>query len=223
MKHIIYAVEDEESIRDLYTYALTEHEVHAYETADDMYADLAQTKPDLFILDIMLPQISGSEILEHLKGDKRTKNIPVIMVSAKDDEITKVRLLNAGADDYMSKPFGVLELNARIKANLRKNPIKIDTLGDVTVNETEHSITIAGVKVAVTLKEYKIIKLFINNLNKTLTREQLLNDVWGMDYIGETRTIDMHIKMVRDKLAPSSLQIETVRGVGYILKLKETE
>ncbi|MFI3229120.1 MAG: response regulator transcription factor [Bacillota bacterium] len=221
MKHIIYAVEDEESIRDLYTYALTEHEVHAYETANDMYTDLKRTLPDLFLLDIMLPDISGHDILAHLRADKRTKDIPVIMVSAKDDEITKVRLLNAGADDYISKPFGVLELNARIKANLRKNPVKSNTLGDVIVNETEHSITIAGAKIAVTLKEYKIIQLLINNLNKTLTRENLLNDVWGMDYVGETRTIDMHIKMVRDKLAPSMLQIDTVRGVGYILKLKE--
>ncbi|MEG2014407.1 MAG: response regulator transcription factor [Clostridia bacterium] len=221
MKKVIFAVEDEESIRELYKYALTDFKVYAFETGKEMYEQLSSILPDLFILDIMLPDTSGSEIVDYLRQDVRYRNIPIIMCSAKGDEISKVKLLNLGADDYLSKPFGIMELIARINVQIRKSPRNSMSLSNVEINENEHNFIVNGERIAVTLKEYELLKYLMANANKTARREDLLKEVWGIDFEGETRTLDMHIKMLRDKLKESNLEIETLWGVGYMLRVKD--
>ena len=224
MRPLIYVVEDEKSIQELYTCSLdsAQMDVKCYFSDDEMRKDLIHKKPNLFILDIMLDGKDGYQILESLKNDPRYAAIPVIMVSAKNEEVNKVKGLNLGADDYMSKPFGIMELIARINANLRKsirNPNDIQ-YNEVVVKESEHAIYIGDVSIELTLKEYNLLKLLVENAGQVISREDILNIIWGTDFGGETRTLDMHIKEIRKKLASAESQskIETIRGVGYILK-----
>jgi len=220
MKSIIYIVEDDENIKELYECALKNiFDVTVFENAEQMIEALKLNKPDLFILDIMLAGMSGSGILNFIKNESKYKDIPVIMVSAKSDEMSKVKHLNMGADDYITKPFGILELNARINANLRKT-INNYKFNDVELNENNYSVTINGVNHKMTVKEFELIKYLMDNSRKVCKRDDILNVVWGIEFNCESRTLDMHIKSIRNILKDSSLEIETIRGVGYILKEK---
>lgn len=222
-KKLIYAVDDEQSIREVYNYALTGagFNVECFSCGTELFEALGKTLPSLIILDIMLEGMDGYAILEKLRADGKTENIPVIMVSAKTEEIDKVRGLNLGADDYLSKPFGVLELVARINAKLRKANTSIANpvikYKDITVDDEKHTVTVGGESPKLTLKQYELLKLFVTNAEKVMQRDKLLDDVWGVDY-GETRTLDIHIGDLRKVLSSSAAEIETVRGVGYILK-----
>ncbi|MDP4120876.1 MAG: response regulator transcription factor [Bacillota bacterium] len=221
---MIFAVEDEASIRELYTYTLeNDFDVQCFENAQGLYSALKSHNPDLVLLDIMLSGEDGFSILKKLKSDDRLCSIPVIMVSAKGEEISKVKGLNLGADDYIAKPFGVLELVARVKANLRKTKKeekKDLVFKDIIIDDDKHSITVNNKTIQTTLKEYKLLKLLCQSAEKVVDRENLFSTVWGCDYIGETRTLDIHIKELRKKIseAESICEISTVRGVGYMIK-----
>lgn len=219
---LIYAVDDEENIRELYGVALENagFDCVCFSCGDDLFAALPARKPDLILLDIMLDGLDGYSILQKLKEDEKACAVPVIMVSAKGEEISKVKGLNEGANDYIAKPFGVLELVARIRANLRKVAVRYASLAyaDITIDESKHEATAAGKPLTLTLKEYDLLKLLINHAPNVVSREQILSAVWGESYMGETRTLDIHIASLRKALSESKAQIVTVRGVGYILK-----
>ncbi|MCL2775588.1 MAG: response regulator transcription factor [Oscillospiraceae bacterium] len=234
MKQIIFAVEDDAAIQELYTYSLeNDFDCHCFDNGNSFFDALSKgiqdpfIIPDLILLDIMLPGDDGYTILSRLKTNKLTSHIPVIMVSAKGEEISKVKGLNMGADDYLSKPFGILELLARIKANLRKNNKSNRTANendnivykDIVIDFTKHSITANGAQIQTTLKEYNLLCLLCENAGKVQERENIFSEVWKNDYIGETRTLDIHVKELRKKLseAESKVVIQTIRGVGYML------
>lgn len=218
-KRLIYAVDDEQSIRELYSYALKSvgFDVVCFCTGKDMLDAMQCRKCDLALVDVMLDGLDGYEILAAMKNNAQTRDIPVIMVSAKSTEIDKVRGLDLGADDYLAKPFGVLELVARINAKLRKSQKDVFLYKDIVIDDSEHSVSVDGVDKKLTLKQYELLKMFVQNTQKVLLRNTLLDSVWGENY-GETRTLDIHIAELRKLLADSAAQIETVRGVGYILK-----
>lgn len=224
MKQKIYAVEDDSALQQLYIYALeNEFDCRCFDDGESFFEAIANEIPALIILDIMLPGDDGFTILSRLKAAQKTAHIPVIIVSAKGEEISKVKGLNMGADDYISKPFGVLELLARIKANLRKH-IKATAESivykDINIDFTKHQIIVNGRQIQTTLKEYNLLCLLCSNAEKVQEREIIFSEVWGDNFIGETRTLDIHIKELRKKLseAKSEAIIETIRGVGYILK-----
>lgn len=224
MKYKIFVVEDDDSIRQLYEMAFRQNEfdVESFVTAEDLFDRLNSVTCDLIILDMMLPGMDGLSALEKLKKNPQTKEIPVIIASAKGDEGSKVRGLDGGADDYLSKPFGMMELIARVKANLRKaasakNTDHIVAYKEISINDDEHIVSVNGKSVALTLKEYNLLKLLMQNIDKVVTREVILSTVWGYEYFGETRTLDMHVKSLRSKLSAytPNQYIATVRGVGY--------
>ena len=220
-KKLVYAVDDEAAILEVYTYALegAGFAVECFTGADGLFAALKTKKPDIFILDIMLEGLDGYEILTRLRQDTACSDIPVIMVSAKGDEIDKVKGLNLGADDYLSKPFGVLELVARINAKLRtaKKPQNKFVYKDIVVDDDKHEASVNGEKLTLTLKQYELLKLLVSSSEKVLERDFILDSVWGENY-GETRTLDIHIGDLRRLLASSQAEITTIRGVGYVLK-----
>ena len=217
-KRLIYAVDDEQSIREVYSYALKNagFDIECFQNGEDFLSALSARKCDLAILDIMLDGLDGYEILKAMKN-LQTSDIPVIMVSAKSDEIDKVRGLDLGADDYLAKPFGVLELVARINAKLRKSQKSAIAYKDIFIDDSTHSVTVAGKEKKTTLKQYELLKLLVQNSQTVLSRNTLLDSAWGDNY-GETRTLDIHIADLRKLLAESEAKIETVRGVGYVLK-----
>ncbi len=218
---LIFAVDDEEDIRELYSVALENAGFccNTFEGGDRLFAALASARPALILLDIMLDGQDGFAILQKLKGDARYSSIPVIMVSAKGEEISKVKGLNMGADDYISKPFGVLELVARINANLRKGaPRTTLAYKDIVLDENSHEIKVCGRALGLTLKEYELLKLLLLHAADVVPREKILNSVWGEDFMGESRTLDIHIASLRKAIAGSTANINTVRGVGYSLK-----
>lgn len=220
---MIYCVEDDSSIRELVVYTLESTGFHArgFEDGKLFEEALAQEVPELVLLDIMLPGEDGMQILKKLKDSSRTKDIPVIMVTAKGAEYDKVMGLDAGADDYVTKPFGMMELVSRIKAVLRRSQKKetqeehMLSYGEIQMNTGKHEVTAGGEVVQLTLKEYELLKRLIKNPNMVLTRDQLLEDIWGYDFDGETRTVDVHVRTLRQKLGNYGECIETVRGVGY--------
>jgi two-component system alkaline phosphatase synthesis response regulator PhoP len=222
-KQMIYVVEDDSALQELYTYTLEgEFDCLCFSNEKSFFKAFAQRVPDLILLDIMLPGSDGFEILSRLKSDKATATIPVIMVSAKGEEISKVKGLNMGADDYMAKPFGVFELVARIKVHLRRNtkPTPLHLIyKDIILDNSKHQITVNNSLIQTTLKEYNLLRLLLNNAENVLERESIFTEVWGDNYCGETRTLDIHIKELRRKLANANSEaiIETIRGVGYIL------
>lgn len=223
-KQIIYAVEDDASLRELYTYSLeNEYVCGCFENGETFFMALENQIPDLILLDVMLPGENGYSILTRLKSDKRTARVPVLMVSARDEEISKVKGLNMGADDYIAKPFGILELAARIRANLRKSggaPVNEEIIfRDIKVDHSARRIYANGTRLQVTLKEYNLMRLLCENAGKALTRESIFSEIWGEGYIGETRTLDIHIKELRRKLRGAGCEatIQTIRGVGYTL------
>lgn len=221
-KALIYAVDDELSIREVYRYALggSGFEIYCFENGEELFHALKKRRPDIVILDIMLDGADGYEILAALRKNILTEDIPVIMVSAKSEEIDKVKGLDLGADDYISKPFGVMELIARIKAKLRAGARKSENrlcYKDILVDEEGHAVSVGESPITLTLKEYELLKLFVLNAGKVLTRDKLLDSVWGENY-GETRTLDIHVGQLRKAISLSEASVETVRGVGYMLK-----
>ena len=223
MKQTIFAVEDDMALQELYIFSLeNEFDCLCFDEGKSFFEALSRQEPDLILLDIMLPGDDGFTILSRLKGDGKTSGIPVIMVSAKGEEVSKVKGLNMGADDYIAKPFGVLELVARIKANLRKQskgPNESVAHKDVAVDLGKHQITVGGKQIQATLKEFNLLRLLCENAGKVMTREEIFSKVWNDSFIGESRTLDIHIKELRKKLAEtgSEASIKTIRGVGYML------
>ena len=220
----IFVVEDDTSIRDLYEMAFdtNEFEVVSFDCAEAMFESLNKTRCDLILMDLMLPGMDGISAIERLKANVSYKDIPVIIVSAKGDEDNKVKGLDVGADDYLSKPFGMHELVARVRANLRKVKSmqiaeKNIEFGDISINDKEHVVLVNGNIVSLTLKEYNLLKLLMENIDNVVLRDEILLKVWDYDYFGETRTLDMHIKSLRSKLGAHTDKqyIVTVRGVGY--------
>ena len=219
-KRLIYAVDDEENIRELYFCALTGagFDCECFADGTELAEAMKKRIPDLILLDIMLEGADGYEILKNLKAEPCYSAVPVIMVSAKGEEISKVKGLNMGADDYISKPFGVLELVARINAGLRRvNTKSAFIYGDIKIDDNRHTVSVNGQDVSLTLKEYDLLKLLVASAPDVVHRDEIFNKVWGEDYFGETRTLDIHVASLRKALKKSSVKIITVRGVGYHL------
>ena len=218
---MIYCVEDDESIREIELYALRSagFEALGFPDGESFFAALRQKAPALVILDVMLPGTDGVAILGTLRHNAVSRDIPVIMATAKGAEYDKVQSLDLGADDYLVKPFGMMEMLSRVKAVLRRSArgFSRDTLscGGVELNTKEHRATLDGETMELTLKEYELLRLFMTNPGTVFTRDMLLCGIWGMDYDGETRTVDVHIRTLRQKLGRESAMIATVRGVGY--------
>ncbi len=223
---MIYCVEDESAIRDLmvYTLKVSGFEAQGFEDGVEFWSAMKAQKPELIILDVMLPGEDGLTILKRLRSSPVTADIPVIMATAKGSEYDKVIGLDGGADDYLAKPFGMMEMVSRIKAVLRRTAPKqekVISYGGITLDESKHTVTLNKTPVALTLKEYEILRLFMENPGQVFTREILLSDIWGIDFNGETRTVDVHIGTLRTKLAEAGDMIETVRGVGYKMEEKK--
>ncbi|WP_099469880.1 winged helix-turn-helix domain-containing protein [Konateibacter massiliensis] len=218
---MIYCVEDERNIRELIVYTLESTGLSAkgLETGADLFQELDKKMPSLILLDVMLPGDDGIQILKKLKGESATRNIPVIMVTAKGAEYDKVIGLDEGADDYITKPFGMMEFVSRVKAVLRRTrteePQKELNVGDITINTERHNVLVKEENVSLTLKEYDLLKFLMENVGIVLSRDRLLEHIWGYDFDGETRTVDVHIRTLRQKLGEAGNVIETVRGVGY--------
>ena len=223
---MIFCVEDDAGIRDLMIYTLNASGFRAvgFENAKEFYTALADTVPELIMLDIMLPGEDGISILKRLKADARTADIPVIMATAKGNEYDKVIGLDLGADDYLAKPFGMMEMASRVRAVLRRSgraaeKPQLIRVGGLEMNLGEHIVTADGVRVQLTLKEFELLHTFMTNPGRAFTREQLLSSVWCEDFMGETRTVDVHVGTLRQKLGSCGKYIRTVRGVGYKLEV----
>ena len=217
---MIYCVEDDNAIRDLmlYTLGASGFQAKGFPDSTFFWQAMTEEKPELILLDIMLPGEDGITVLKRLRAASATANIPVIMATAKGSEFDKVIGLDTGADDYLVKPFGMMEMVARIKAVMRRTAPKTDqvlTCGDIVLDEVRHIVTVDSKQVVLTLKEYELLKLLMENAGQVFTRDILLSRIWGQDYLGETRTVDVHIGTLRTKLAKGGEKIETVRGVGY--------
>lgn len=223
---MIWCVEDDASIRDIEVYSLqsTGYEAKGFEDGTSFLKELKNQKPELVVLDVMLPGIDGITLLQKLKEDTETREIPVVMATAKGAEYDKIQGLDLGADYYLTKPFGVMEFVSCVKAVLRRcQPRQVEHLlktGGLIVNIDEHTVTIDGERITLTYKEFELLRLFLSHPGMAFTRDQLFNEVWGMDYCGDTRTVDMHIRTLRQKLKDYGELIETVRNVGYRLEAK---
>ena len=225
---LIYVVEDDTSILKLIEYSLRSkgYQVHCFENGKDFFDKLSEKKPDIVLLDIMLPDIDGTEILTKLKEKEDTKNIWVMMITAKTSEYDIISALDGGADDYIKKPFSVMELLSRVgaiarRASTSEKDRNILEFGGIVMNNLKRIVTIDGEEVDFTFKEYELLKYLILNKEIVISREKLLTYIWGYDYEGETRTVDMHIKLLRDKLKDKRNYIKTIRGVGYMLSEKD--
>ena len=222
----IWCVEDDSSIRDIEVYTLNSTGFAARGFADGaaFRAALTEEIPDLVVLDVMLPGENGVELLQFLRGNPATAEIPIIMATAKGMEYDKIQSLDLGADDYLVKPFGMMEMVSRLKAILRRcKPAQVQHLlkaGGLIINLDEYTVTADGERVTLTLKEFELLKLFLSHPGIAFTRDQLFNEIWGIDYMGETRTVDVHIRTLRQKLGAYGSLIETVRGVGYRLEVQ---
>ena len=223
---MIWCVEDDASIRDIEVYALmsTGFEAKGFADSGDFWAALQTEKPELVILDVMLPGTDGVALLRMMKQREEFRDIPVIMATARGTEYDKIQSLDLGADDYLVKPFGIMEMVSRVKAVLRRcrrpqdsHLLKVEGL---VLNPDEHTVTLDGTRVSLTYKEYALLHLFLSQPGFAFTREQLLANIWQTDYLGETRTVDMHIRTLRQKLGRYGSLIETVRNVGYRLEVK---
>ena len=227
----IFYVEDDTNIRELTLYALRQagFEAVGYAEATEFFRACDSQVPELVLLDIMLPGMSGMEILSHIRRDSKLKNVPVIMLTAKGTEFDKVSGLDAGADDYLGKPFGMMELVSRVKALLRRAGMPLqstvsnrDSFANIVIDFDAHEVTVSGVPIELTAKEFDLLALFVSQPGRVFTREQIMERVWGTDFVGETRTIDVHVQKLRQKLNEASegsgKVIRTVRGVGYRVK-----
>lgn len=224
----IWCIEDDENINNLITYALTSQgfEAVGFSCYSQFQERLKADRPDLVMLDIMLPDTDGVTILKNLKSDRLLRDIPVIMLTAKNSEIDIVKALDLGAEDYITKPFGILEMVSRVKAVLRRCEKKDKSqeqlvFGDILMDKERHIVTVCGKQIDFTLKEYYLLKLFMENPHKVFSREHIMDAVWGESYVGESRTVDMHIKTLRQKLGDMGDAVVTIRGVGY--KMEEVK
>lgn len=223
-KIMIFIVEDDENIREMEGYALRNsgYETRGFSRGEELTEALERELPELIILDIMLPGEDGLAILKRLRDSERTALIPIMMVTAKTTELDKVRGLDMGADDYLAKPFGIMELVSRVKALLRRagqpnDDGRILTYGEIRLDDTSRKVTVGEAPVDLTFKEYELLKFLLTNVNRVMPRDRILSEVWGFDYEGESRTVDMHIKTLRQKLGASGSAIKTIRSVGYKL------
>lgn len=216
---MIYLLEDDDSIRDLVIYTLQSQgmEARGFPLPSKFWEAMAERTPDLVLLDIMLPEEDGISTLKKLRFSARTSNLPGIMLTAKGTEYDKVLGLDAGADDYLSKPFGMMELLSRIRALLRRTERETNCYrcGVLTVDQTRHMVTVEGREVVLTQKEFEVLRLLLKNRGQVLSRERLIEDVWGYAFTGESRTVDVHVRTLRQKLGVAGAYIETVRGYGY--------
>ena len=225
---LIYIVEDDPAIREIEEMALrnSNHTVESYENAADFFAGIERKAPDLVLLDVMLPGEDGYSILRRIRNDVRIKDLPVIMITARNTEMDLIKGFDYGADDYVMKLFSVMELLSRIRALLRRtknDDTQFITAGDICIDHEKHTVTAAGTAVELTFKEYELLRYMMINLNIVLTRETLMQNVWGTDFEGESRTVDMHIRTLRRKLGESGRYIRTVRNVGYVIDGTERE
>ena len=218
----VYCVEDDNNIRELVCYTLTQTGSTAvgFADAESFFAAVAERLPDLVLLDIMLPDKDGMEILHELRSNARTERLPIIMVTAKSGQIDKITGLDGGADDYITKPFDIMELISRVNALLRRvapETSDLITYKKMTLALSERTVAVSGKPVTLTYKEFEILRLLAENRGKVLTRDTLMNRVWGTEFEGESRTVDVHIRTLRQKLGEAAEYIETVRNVGYKL------
>ena len=223
---MIYCVEDDNAIRDLMVYTLkaSGFEAQGFENDLSFWSAMRRKMPDLVLLDVMLPGEDGLAILHKLRSSPVTADIPVIMATAKDSEYDIIIGLDSGADAYLTKPFGMMEIVSRIRAVLRRTGNKqsmILSCGSISLDESKHTVTVDGKPILLTLKEYELLKLFMENPGRVFTRDNLLSSVWGVDFSGETRTVDVHIGTLRTKLENTGDYIQTIRGVGY--KMEEPD
>ncbi|WP_313525644.1 response regulator transcription factor [Anaerotignum sp.] len=218
---MIYLVEDDNSIRELVAYTLHSAGLLAegFEKPSAFWDAMENEIPSLILLDVMLPEEDGISILKKIRASAKTKKVPVILLTAKGSEYDKVMGLDSGADDYVAKPFGMMELLARVKALLRRTEgepeVAEHVLGELCVSQSRHEVTVGGNEVILTLKEFELLNLLLENRGRVMTRDQLLNSIWGYGFDGENRTIDVHIRTLRQKLGSCGQYIETVRGIGY--------
>ncbi|MBO5341585.1 MAG: response regulator transcription factor [Lachnospiraceae bacterium] len=222
---LIYIVEDDKNILEIESFALKNsgYDIRGFSLAKDFYYAMEDFLPDLILLDIMLPDEDGLNILLKLRNNPTTRKLPIILVTAKTSEIDKVKGLDFGADDYMTKPFGVMELISRVKALLRRSQNsddKIYQFHNILMDDNKHMVTVKGEICELTYKEYELLKLFITNTGMVISRDLILERVWGTDFEGESRTIDMHIKNLRQKLKDSGKCIKTIRNVGYVMNME---
>lgn len=221
---LIYVVEDDVNIQEIEMFALKNsgYRVEGFGNAKDFFAKLSEKTPDLILLDVMLPDLDGLSILKKVRTVPDTKKIPVIFVSAKTSEMDKVKGLDMGADDYLAKPFGVMELISRVKALLRRSNAaseeKTLALGEIQIDNEKHCVYVGHRLCELTYKEFELLKMMMQNVGIVLTRDRIMDRVWGTDYEGESRTLDMHIKTLRKKLGEEGIRIKTVRNVGYVLE-----
>lgn len=217
----IFVVEDDRSINDLVAYALRGegYEVFGFSDAESLGARLEQTIPDLILLDIMLPGQDGLSLLQNLRRNPRTQTLPIILMTAKSTEYDKVVGLDGGADDYITKPFGVMEMLSRVRAVMRRTGGQLQgellTVGEITLDLTRHAVTSEGNPVSLTLKEFELLRYLMERKGKAVSRDSILAAVWGYNFEGETRTVDVHVGTLRQKLGECGRMIETLRGVGY--------
>lgn len=218
---LVYIVEDDMNIREIEGFSLKNsgYQVEEFGCAKQFWERIQQKRPDIILMDIMLPDEDGLTVVKRLRQSLDTRRIPIIMVTAKSTELDRVKGLDIGADDYLVKPFGVMELISRVKALLRRtmnmNEGKTYSLGDICLNDEKRLVTVADEKIELTFKEYELLKYFMDNTGVVLQREDIMVRVWGTDYEGESRTLDMHIKTLRKKLGEAGKRIKTVRNVGY--------
>lgn len=221
---LIYIVEDDESIREIETIALKNsgHMVGAFGSSKEFFKKLDEILPDLVLLDVMLPDESGYDIIKKLRLNSATKRLPVIMVTAKSTELDMIKGLEDGADDYIKKPFSVMELITRVKALLRRTETDeagVLDVGEIELNQHErHAVTVSGKQIELTFKEYELLRYLMANKNIVLSRDSIVLKVWGTEFEGESRTVDMHIKTLRQKLGDAGSRIRTVRNVGYVIE-----
>lgn len=219
----IYIVEDDSNIREIETIALknTGHTIQSFENAKSFYRKLEEKMPDLVILDVMLPDESGYDIVKKIRKNPATKNLPVIMVTAKTQEIDMIKGLDDGADDYIKKPFSIMELISRVKALLRRTvqeESKLLQLEEIRIDHERHVVYVNDKALELTFKEYELLRLLMSNAGVVMSRETIMIHVWGTDFEGESRTVDMHIKTLRQKLGEAGARIKTVRNVGYVIE-----
>ncbi len=223
---MIYILEDDDGIRELIAYSLkkTGTQARSFSRPSEFWSGIEEMVPSLILLDIMLPEEDGLSVLSKLKDNEITKNVPVIMLTAKVAEFDKVRALDAGADDYITKPFGVMELIARVKAVLRRSlrektaENRIYTASNLKLSVNEHEVTVDGEPVGLTFKEFELLCFLFENRGTALSRDRILSEIWGYEFDGENRTVDVHIRTMRQKLGSAADVVETVRGVGYKIR-----
>lgn len=220
---LIYIVEDDSNIREIETIALKNSGYHvvSFETAKEFYRKLEERVPDLVLLDVMLPDESGYDIVKKIRKTPTTKKLPVIMVTAKTQEIDMIKGLDDGADDYIKKPFSIMELISRVKALLRRTSsedAKILVLDELRIDHERHVVHVGESTIDLTFKEYELLRLLVSNVGVVMSREKIMIHVWGTDFEGESRTVDMHVKTLRQKLGDMGTRIKTVRNVGYVIE-----